>query len=167
MNTCLLDTFATPLGAFTVAVDAHGAVVATAFGDDTQLGRRLTGCKFVRDPARTATARRELQEYFAGERTAFNLPLAPAGSAFQHRVWTAVRGIPFGVTRTYGEIAAQLGVPGSARAVGRANATNPVCVIVPCHRVVGTGGSLTGFAFGVELKRRLLELERTGARVAA
>ena len=85
------------------------------------------------------------------------MPLAPAGTAFQQRVWKALLRIPFGRTRSYGEIAREL--RSSARAVGRANSTNPVCLIVPCHRVIGADGSLTGFAFGEDLKRRLLEHE--------
>jgi methylated-DNA-[protein]-cysteine S-methyltransferase len=84
--------------------------------------------------------------------------MAPKGSAFQLRVWQALREIPVGETRSYGELAKGLG--SSARAVGRANATNPICVIVPCHRVIGANGDLTGFAFGVEIKQWLLEIER-------
>jgi methylated-DNA-[protein]-cysteine S-methyltransferase len=100
--------------------------------------------------------------YFAGERRDFALRLAPRGTEFQQNVWAALRTIPYGETRTYGQIAAQLGNPAASRAVGRANATNPICVIVPCHRVIGADGSLSGFAFGEHLKRRLLQLE--GAR---
>ena len=88
------------------------------------------------------------------------MQLAPAGTPFQHSVWTLLRRIPFGETRTYGELASEIGHPGAARAVGRANGANPICVIVPCHRVIGADGGLTGFAFGADLKRRLLALER-------
>lgn len=103
--------------------------------------------------------RRQLTEYFAGERTAFELPLAPAGSPFQRDVWNALLAIPYGETRSYGELAAAVGKPGAARAVGRANHDNPIGVVIPCHRVIGAGGSLTGYAGGVDRKRYLLELE--------
>ena len=96
-------------------------------------------------------------DYLAGKRADFDIPLAPSGTAFQQRVWEALREIPRGETRSYGALAKKL--RSSARAVGRANATNPICVTVPCHRVIGMDGSLTGFAFGVETKRRLLALE--------
>jgi methylated-DNA-[protein]-cysteine S-methyltransferase len=111
------------------------------------------------DKARTGAARNQVLAYFAGRRREFDLQLAPPGTPFQQRVWALLRAIPYGETRTYGQIATQLGNPAAARAVGRANATNPICVIVPCHRVIGASGALTGFAFGNDLKRRLLELE--------
>ena len=103
--------------------------------------------------------RRQLGEYFAGERTAFELPLAPAGTPFQRIVWDALLAIPYGETRSYGELAAAVGKPGAARAVGRANHDNPIGVVIPCHRVIGAGGSLTGYAGGLDRKRYLLELE--------
>jgi methylated-DNA-[protein]-cysteine S-methyltransferase len=106
----------------------------------------------------------QLDQYFAGERTAFDLPLATAGSPLQERVWAELRAVPYGTTTTYGRIAAGLGLgPGAARAVGAANGRNPLSIIVPCHRVVGASGSLTGYAGGLEAKRRLLTHE---ARVA-
>ena len=107
-----------------------------------------------------AGVRAQLAEYFAGERTRFDLELAPAGTPFQLEVWEALRRIPYGGTRSYGELAAELGRPGSARAVGAANARNPISIVVPCHRVVGSAGALTGYAGGVEAKRALLDLER-------
>ena len=113
-----------------------------------------------RDDGALATTRAQLTEYFAGERTAFDLALAPAGTPFQLEVWEALRRIPYGGTRSYGELAAELGRPGSARAVGAANARNPISIVVPCHRVVGSAGALTGYAGGVEAKRALLDLER-------
>ncbi len=161
------DTFPTPFGVFSVAVDANGAITATAFGDAAQLRTRLGYCNLIGDKTRTAPGREHVLAYFAGDRHDFALPLAPRGTEFQQRVWAALRAIPHGETRTYGQIAAQLGNPAAARAVGRANATNPICVIVPCHRVIGADGSLTGFAFGGKLKRRLLEHEGAPARCAA
>ena len=100
-----------------------------------------------------------MEDYLRGDRRDFSLRLAVAGTSFQQRVWAELRKIPHGRTATYGEIAAALGKPGASRAVGRANATNPICVIVPCHRVIGANGSLTGFAYGEDLKRKLLKLE--------
>ncbi len=161
------DTFLTPVGEFSIAVDAAGAVVATAFGDERALRRRFHADELVRDSGRVAEARTEVEEYFAGEREDFSVRLKPAGTAFQQSVWSALREIPFGETRSYGQLAALLGKPGAARAIGRANATNPICLIVPCHRVVGADGSLTGFAFGEAIKQRLLELESRRAPVPA
>lgn len=154
------DTFATPFGPFSVAVDETGAVLATAFGDLASLSSRLGECNALRYTSLTAPAREQLLAYFAGERHAFDLPLAPRGTPFQLSVWSALQRVPLGETRSYGQLAAALGQPSASRAVGRANATNPICVIIPCHRVIGADGSLTGFAFGEDLKRRLLAHER-------
>jgi len=104
----------------------------------------------------------QLEEFFAGERRRFDLPLAPGGTEFQRAVWSALADIPFGETRSYGELAQTIGRPGSARAVGAANGANPISVIVPCHRVIGAGGKLTGYAGGLPAKKVLLELERSG-----
>lgn len=102
----------------------------------------------------------QLEAYFTGELREFDLSLAPDGSQFQQRVWDAVREIPHGETRSYLEIAVSLGDPAAVRAVGAANGRNPLPIVVPCHRVVGSDGSLTGYAGGVDRKRRLLELEQ-------
>lgn len=107
-----------------------------------------------------AEACRQLGQYFAGERRGFDLPLAPRGTAFQVKVWQALLTIPYGVTRTYRDIAELAGCPKGFRAVGMANHRNPISIIIPCHRVVGTGGSLTGYGGGLETKRFLLDLER-------
>ena len=106
-----------------------------------------------------AAARTQLVEYFAGTRTTFDLPLAPTGTDFQQRVWAALRQIPYGATRSYGQIAIAIDAPGAARAVGSANHDNPLAIVVPCHRVVGANGSLVGFAGGLAQKRVLLDLE--------
>jgi methylated-DNA-[protein]-cysteine S-methyltransferase len=106
-----------------------------------------------------AEATRQLHEYFAGARTAFDLPLRVNGTPFQKEVWDALSQIPFGETRTYGAIAARLGRPLAARAVGAANGQNPFCIVVPCHRLVGSDGGLVDYAAGLEVKRRLLEHE--------
>jgi methylated-DNA-[protein]-cysteine S-methyltransferase len=104
-------------------------------------------------------AERQLGEYFAGRRKAFSVKLDFAGTPFQKRVWRALLDIPFGETRTYGELARQIGSPAAVRAVGAANAKNPISIISPCHRVIGTSGKLTGFAGGLEVKASLLRLE--------
>jgi methylated-DNA-[protein]-cysteine S-methyltransferase len=151
------DTFSTPAGEFAVAFDDTGALVATAFGGRKNLQSRMkSGHSLVRDEAKTSRVRQQVSDYFAGKRKSFDLPLAPAGTAFQQRVWTALQQIPFGETRSYGDLATAIKRTGAARAVGRANATNPICLIVPCHRVIGANGSLTGFAFGNDIKKKLL-----------
>jgi len=105
----------------------------------------------------------QLQEYFAGERREFDLPLAARGTAFQRRVWAALAEIPYGQTMSYGQVAARLGlVPGASRAVGSANGSNPIPIVVPCHRVIGANGTLTGFGGGIDRKRTLLALESPG-----
>jgi methylated-DNA-[protein]-cysteine S-methyltransferase len=101
----------------------------------------------------------QLGEYFAGSRTVFSLPLSPVGNPFQHKVWAALREIPYGELRTYGDLAAMLGDRSMAQAVGSANGRNPISIIVPCHRVVGADGSLVGYAGGLDRKQFLLELE--------
>lgn len=111
------------------------------------------------DDAVLARAAGQLQEYFAGRRQHFDLPLGADGTAFQQAVWEALRGIPYGELRSYRDIAETLGKPRAVRAVGAANGRNPLPIVVPCHRVVGSNGKLTGFAGGLDCKRRLLALE--------
>jgi methylated-DNA-[protein]-cysteine S-methyltransferase len=107
-----------------------------------------------------ARAETELKEYFAGQRNEFEVPLTLVGTPFQQRVWTALQDIPYGATTSYGELADRLGQPTASRAVGLANGKNPISIIVPCHRVVGAGGSLTGYGGGLERKRYLLDFEQ-------
>ncbi|MGY1619264.1 methylated-DNA--[protein]-cysteine S-methyltransferase [Geodermatophilus sp. SYSU D00691] len=107
----------------------------------------------------------QLGEYFAGERTAFDLPLRPAGSAFELAVWEQLAAIPYGGTRSYGAVAAAVGEPGGAQAVGLACGRNPLAIVVPCHRVVGADGSLVGFGGGLPRKRFLLDLEQRDTRL--
>ncbi|MER6350048.1 methylated-DNA--[protein]-cysteine S-methyltransferase [Streptomyces sp. NPDC001595] len=107
-----------------------------------------------------AEAEEQLEAYFAGESTEFTVPLRLHGTPFQRTVWDHLRTIPYGETRTYGQLAAALGNPKASRAVGLANGRNPIGIIVPCHRVVGADGSLTGYGGGVDRKRRLLDFER-------
>ena len=120
--------------------------------------------EWVRDDDRLGEARRQLEAYFAGELFTFDLPLAPRGTPFQEKVWEALRTIPYGKTASYRDIAIQVGNPTAVRAVGAANGRNPISIIVPCHRVIGADGSLTGYGGGMERKRWLLDLEN---RVAA
>jgi methylated-DNA-[protein]-cysteine S-methyltransferase len=101
----------------------------------------------------------QLDAYFAGALTRFTLPLAPFGSQFQQRVWAALQDIPYGETESYGELAERIGSPGAARAVGLANGRNPIAIVIPCHRVVGSDGNLTGYGGGLERKKQLLDLE--------
>ena len=112
-----------------------------------------------RDTPLLLEARRQLEEYFAGLRAAFSLPLAPEGTDFQKAVWRELENIPYGETRTYGQIARALGNPNASRAVGMANHKNPVAIMIPCHRVIGADGSLTGYAGGLDIKETLLRLE--------
>lgn len=112
------------------------------------------------DDAAFPDAVEQLEAYFARERTDFDLSLDLIGTEFQRRVWAALLTIPYGETRTYGEIASQIGTPGAFRAVGLANGHNPIGIIVPCHRVIGSNGSLTGYGGGLERKRALLDMEK-------
>ena len=141
-------TVDSPVGPLTLA-ECDGALVRIAFGDEGACGRT---------PLLTEAAR-QLEEYFAGRRLDFDLPLAPAGTPFQQEVWAALRLIPYGRTCSYKDIACAVGRPKACRAVGMANNRNPLPIVIPCHRVVGVSGALTGYAGGVVVKRRLLELE--------
>jgi O-6-methylguanine DNA methyltransferase len=125
--------------------------------DDRELGEPDQGGRDV-EPFKAAAD--QLDAYFAGERTTFDLPLAARGSDFQQRVWAALLGIPYGATESYGDLAQRIGSPGAARAVGLANGKNPIGIVIPCHRVVGSNGSLTGYGGGLDRKRQLLDLER-------
>ena len=114
---------------------------------------------WTRDDRAFATVSQQLEEYFTGARRTFDVPLSLTGNPFEQRVWQALRGIPYGETTSYGEVARRIGSPDAPRAVGLANGRNPVAVIVPCHRVIGADGSLTGYGGGLERKRLLLDLE--------
>jgi methylated-DNA-[protein]-cysteine S-methyltransferase len=151
------SAFETPLGAFSIAVDESGGLIASAFGRPDQLFLPSGPNTLAPDERRTRAARGQLREYFSGRRRKFSLPLALRGTPFQNRVWALLGGIPFGETRSYGEIAKVL--KSSPRAVGRAVGANPFCPVVPCHRIIGADGSLTGFAFGLGAKTWLLRHE--------
>jgi methylated-DNA-[protein]-cysteine S-methyltransferase len=150
-------TLASPVGTLLATADGR-SLTGLSFGS----GRR-TAVAAALDPRREDDAfgplREQLSEYFAGERRAFDLPLALRGSDWEVRVWNALLEIPYGETRSYGEIAGRIRAPDAARAVGLANARNPIAVVVPCHRVIGADGSLTGYGGGLQRKRFLLDLE--------
>ena len=153
---------------FTRIATPQGTLLATA-RDGALTGLYFENQKYFpeidpawhEDPqaAPLAECARQVREYFEGSRTTFDLPLAPEGTDFQRRVWQEIARIRFGETITYAQLASRAGAPGSARAAGAATGRNPISIVVPCHRVVGTDGSLTGYAGGLDRKTRLLELE--------
>ncbi|HEX2128526.1 MAG TPA: methylated-DNA--[protein]-cysteine S-methyltransferase [Solirubrobacterales bacterium] len=150
-------TFASPVGELLLAGSERA--LSGLWMQDGERPRRV-GDGWVRAERPFATARAQLAEYFAGERREFDLVLDPRGTPFQQGVWRALTEIPYGSTVSYGELAGRLGCPAASRAVGAANGLNPISIVIPCHRVVGTRGELTGYAGGLERKRLLLELER-------
>lgn len=142
----------TPIGAVVVSINDRGAVTALGFQEPA-------GASLADPPPLCRPAIEQLASYFRGERTVFDLDLAPAGTEFEQRVWGEVRRIPHGATDTYGAMARRLGDAGAVRAVGLANARNPIAILIPCHRVVGADGDLTGYAGGLWRKRWLLDHE--------
>lgn len=156
MSNVQFRTVDSPVGTLTLA-GTGGRLSHLRMVDQTYEPDRAD---WVRDDSAFADAADQLEEYFASERTVFDLDLDPVGTAFQRRVWSALMTIPYGETRSYGQIAAQLDAPGASRAVGLANGHNPISIIVPCHRVVGANGSLTGYSGGLSRKRALLDLEK-------
>lgn len=152
------STMSSPLGELNFTGTEEGL---TAVWFDAEHHRPDRG-SWSRDDLHFAAVRRQLQEYFAGTRQVFDLPLAPQGTAFQQQVWAALCAIPFGETRSYGEQARSIGNENAVRAVGLANGKNPIAIIVPCHRVIGAKGTLTGYAGGLERKRWLLAHEAAG-----
>jgi len=154
-----------PLGEM-LLVAADDALTGIHF--DGQRYQPAPGADWRQDAGHPAlrAAQAQLAEYFAGARTAFDLPLAPAGTPFQRAVWAAIRTVRYGETISYGELAARAGAPRSIRAAGAATGRNPWGIVVPCHRIVGADGALTGYAGGLERKRALLALEAPGALFA-
>jgi len=157
MSTVYYDYLQTPIGRLMLAADGRGlrhvdfenGKYPATIGEDWEHG-----------PGALHEARAQLKAYFAGKLTAFDLPLAPLGTDFQQQVWLALLRIPYGATTTYGDIARELGDANATRAVGAANGRNPLPIIVPCHRVIGANGSLTGFGGGLPTKRWLLDHEQ-------
>lgn len=146
----------TPIGPLVLAASAAG-VTDVRFSKGPRAA--VPDPAWELEPSRLVAVATQLDEYFAGTRRAFELVLAPRGTEFQLRVWRALASIPYGETVSYGELARRLAVPNGSRAVGLANGANPLPILLPCHRVIGSDGSLTGFGGGLETKRRLLELE--------
>ena len=147
------DVLPSPFGALTPVVNETSELVMLYFGEHHPDGA-------FRDAGRLALVATQLSEYFEGRRQEFDLVLAAHGTPFQQRVWELLVKIPYGITRSYGELARELGIPGASRAVGRANAMNPIAIVVPCHRVIGSNGSLTGYAGGLSMKEKLLAFEQ-------
>jgi methylated-DNA-[protein]-cysteine S-methyltransferase len=161
---------ASPLGPMVLEVDPAGRLTAVRFTDTLEPRDTShvgpSGHGVARDPDVDRTGQRGLDEaaaqigeYFGGTRSAFDLDVRFRGTAFQQRVWGALREVPFGTTVSYGQLAARLGRPGAARAVGHANGRNPIPLVVPCHRVIGSTGDLTGYGGGLDAKRFLLDFE--------
>lgn len=153
-----------PVGALTLVAEDE-ALTGIYFAIHRRRDRLPDFGELVSSSGLFADAARQLGEYFAGYRRVFALPLAPRGDEFQQSVWAQLRQIPYGATRSYGDLAKAIGRPGAAQAVGAANGANPLSIVVPCHRVIGADGSLTGYAGGLDRKRFLLELERPDADV--
>ena len=169
---CYYDVIDSPLGP--VFVGGSGAGLhRVEFLDDGRdeasrvaLLERESGDAPARHPTAAAPAVEQLREYFAAQRERFDVPLAARGTEFQRRVWEALRRIPYGETASYGEIARAIGRPAASRAVGAANGRNPISIVVPCHRIVGAGGALTGYGGGLDRKAWLLNLEARTLRPA-
>lgn len=155
-NSCLIPS---PIGLLYMEADEFGICkleLCSGCGHGADFVEEKDMCVLLRQ------ARMELEEYFAGKRQYFEVPVSLAGTEFQRKVWESLKKIPYGKTRSYGEIASDIGNPKAARAVGMANNRNPVMILVPCHRVIGKDGSLVGYGGGLEVKRFLLNLENRG-----
>jgi methylated-DNA-[protein]-cysteine S-methyltransferase len=157
----LSTTIRSPVGALTLIGSDAGLAAILWENDRPGRVRLAVGAREATHPILRATER-QLGEYFAGRRRTFDLPLDFAGTEFQKRVWHALLTIPYGETRSYAQIAQQIGCPKAVRAVGAANGRNPISIIAPCHRVIGSTGKLTGFAGGLAVKAQLLRLESGG-----
>jgi methylated-DNA-[protein]-cysteine S-methyltransferase len=155
-NQMFCTTFASPVGPLLLAANDQGLCFVSFAGSKRAV---LPQPEWKRGDAPFAEVVRQLQSYFRGELTEFNLPLAMAGTPFQLRVWSSLCEIPFGATISYGQLACRIGNPRAVRAVGLANGSNPIPIIVPCHRVIGSNGKLTGYGGGLPIKEKLLALE--------
>lgn len=157
MTALYYDVFDSPIGQLTAAVNTTGALSHILFPTNH---RENKGREHWRhEPTAVVQPRRQILEYLHGQRTQFELPLAPVGSEFQLQVWHGLAQIPFGQTWSYAQLARYLGRPNACRAVGAANGRNPLPIVLPCHRVIGSNGTLTGFAGGLPIKAALLQLE--------
>ena len=156
--------FDSQLGRIDLLVDGNGALLRLDFALPGALYTRVeyANAVFQQDAVRQIS--QQLNEYFSGSRTDFDIELAPTGSRFLHEAWALLRAVPYGTTTTYGALAKTMGKPGFARAIGMANALNPISIIVPCHRVIAASGALTGYSGGLDKKRGLLVLEAEHSR---
>jgi methylated-DNA-[protein]-cysteine S-methyltransferase len=152
-----ISYYSSPVGELALIEEGGKLIVLGLVGDELPEG--LTPCTGGQEPAVIQATKQQLDEYFAGTRRAFDLPLAPYGTDFQVKVWKALCDIPWGKTRNYGEVAASIGKPKAARAVGGANNRNPIAIVIPCHRVIGANGKMVGYRGGLDIKEYLLELE--------
>lgn len=155
-NYCI---YSTGIGKIGIADNGEAITNMDFCGDNVPQGMNLHETDLIRKAAV------QLAEYLEGKRRTFDVPLAPEGTLFQRKVWDALRAIPYGETRSYGEIAEQIGQPKASRAVGMANNKNPIAIIVPCHRVIGANGKLVGYAGGLDIKEKLLALEKTDRNI--
>jgi methylated-DNA-[protein]-cysteine S-methyltransferase len=165
-ETFFVSSYKSPLGTYTL-VSSHRGIIRV--GPEERAERRLArwihnGIRLERGEEHNATLAREFDAYFAGKLRKFTVPLDLRGTAFQLRVWQLLCEIPYGETRSYGQIAQAMGNPKATRAVGQANGSNPISIIVPCHRVIGSDGGLTGYGGGLHRKRALLDLESAALR---
>ena len=168
-ETFLLSSYRSPLGTYIVVTSQEG-IVCLATEPEVNARLRLWesgGTRLQEGGHHNEALASELDEYFAGRIRRFTVPLDLRGTPFQRQVWQELRRIPYGATRTYGQVARALGRPSIARAVGQANRRNPIAIVVPCHRVIGTDGKLTGYAGGLDRKRALLDLEAAALRQSA
>jgi methylated-DNA-[protein]-cysteine S-methyltransferase len=165
---CHYKVMPSPVGSLTLIASENGLAAILWENDDPRRVPLTIAAEDATHPVLVETER-QLREYFAGTRLCFSLPLDFAGTEFQRRVWRALLAIPFGETRTYAQIAKEIGSPSAVRAVGAANGRNPISIVAPCHRVIGSDGKLTGFAGGLDAKAWLLALEsgRRDAQSAA
>ena len=164
--TYVFTTMPSPVGELRLVASDAGLAAIVWTADRPGRVRLLGTRRDLRHPVLVETTR-QLREYFAGARTTFAVRLDYQGTSFQKKVWSALLEIPFGETRTYGELAARIGNLSAVRAVGAANGRNPISIIGPCHRVIGSSGKLTGYAGGLEAKKLLLDLELSGAAAKA
>ncbi|MEX2130584.1 MAG: methylated-DNA--[protein]-cysteine S-methyltransferase [Pseudohongiellaceae bacterium] len=158
--TTFYDYLETPIGSLLLAGNEQ-ALTLVGFPRGKERKRHETG--WIKDATKFKEVKKQLQAYFAGELTEFDLNLAPVGTDFQRKVWKALQKIPYGETVSYGDIALRIGKPKASRAVGAANGKNPIPIIIPCHRVIGSTGKLTGFGGGLPTKEKLLNLEQQRA----
>lgn len=162
-ETIVVAKMATSLGTLHLAASRKGLLYLAFPGEKKSMlrwiGKKIPAAEIREEDSACNEARRQLSEYLGGKRKSFDVALDLRGTPFQNAVWKSLSAIPWGRTAHYGGIAGKVGSPGASRAVGAANAANPVPIIIPCHRVVGKDGSLTGFGGGLDLKRKLLELE--------